>query len=284
MKKLFVLGVVILFTLSACSSLLGGKAEPTQDIKAALEQTLAVQNAIGTIIAQTQAVVTEDPALVPTIQEPTATTAPTETPVPSVKALANTNANCRSGPAANFDYLGVFSQGATADVIGKNTDFGKWWKIKLGDGTECWVTEDAITLTGETGSVMAFESPKTPTPKPPPDWNGTWTLYMSGGTYKPGSDVNTFTTTMTQSGNKLTFSYRGWGSTFYFSGTVSPDGMSVSGSEWGDNGYSGAAYLVRNPSNLNQFRGKWYVGGDPQNDGSYCGSKNGAGMPSPCRP
>jgi hypothetical protein len=286
MKKLFVLGIVLLLTLTACSSLFGNSAAPTQDVQAAIAGTLAVQNAIGTMTAQTAAAqVVIPPTEIPTIAVPPTSVPPTVAPVSLVKATANKNANCRSGPAANFDYIGVLSQGATADVIGKNTEFGKWWKVKLADGSECWVVDDAVTLAGDTGSLALLESPKTPTPKPPPSWAGNWTLYVSNGNY--GASINeivSMATTISQSGNSLTFSYRGWGMDFTSNGTLSANGLTFNGYEGGSYGWNSQLYWIMDPNNPNQFRGKWYTGGGTMNDGPFCGSRNGAPMPSPCRP
>jgi uncharacterized protein YraI len=288
MKRTFAIAMILVLLLAACTSLLKPN-DSNVDVQTAIEQTMAVQNAIATFTAQTQGApapvvpVAVEPTAIPTIAIVPATAVP-PTAESSVEAKATKNANCRSGPATNFDYIGVLNQGETAKVIGHNLEFGKWWQVVLADGKQCWVIEDAVNLSGDTNSVAMINSPKTPTPIPAPDWNGKWTIWMSGGTAKPTTDMDSFSVTMVQKGNVLTFSYSAWGQTFFFTGTVSADGMTVSANEGGDMGYSGLAYFVRNPSNLNQFRGRWYIGGDPQNDGTYCGSKNGAPMPDPCRP
>lgn len=291
MKKSFVLFVVFILAITACSMLPGNSPEPTADIQAAIAQTIEVQNAIASAVVQTQmagqptatlAVIPANP-IPPSAEKSTPVPATAEPAVSEVKVTAITNANCRSGPAANFGLIGKLVQGDSAVVIGKNTDFGKWWKVRLADNNECWIVEDAITITGDTNSIVAIQSPKTPTPNAGPDWNGTWTIWMSGD--GGNTSLTVMTAKMTQVGNKLTFNYTAWGVTFYFTGTVSDDGMTVNGSEYGEGaGYTGDAWFVRNPSNLNQFRGKWYVNGDRSLDGAYCGAKNGAPMPDPCRP
>ncbi len=287
MKRAVLSGVILVFLLSACGLIQSQQNEPTVDIQAAIEQTMAIQNAASTMVAQTLAAANAQVAQnqAPVVYNTPIPPTPTAEPTVSVKATASKNANCRSGPASNFDLLGTLSQGASADVIGKNSDFGKWWKVRLADGTECWVTEDAISLAGDTSVVAAMTSPKTPTPIPAPDWNGTWTLWMSGSTNQPDKDMISFTSKFTQTGNVLTFAYKAWGETFYFYGTVSADGMTVNGSETSESGgYSGDALFVRDPQNLNQFRGKWFVGGNRSWDGTYCGAKNGGAKPEPCRP
>jgi hypothetical protein len=287
MKKLLPVFILLVFVLSGCSSLLGKLAEPTPDVAAAVEQTLAVQSAVQTLVAETQMAAqaqasVEAPATAtPVVEQPTATVTPV--PTSSVAAQAVKNANCRSGPDSNFEYLSVLDQGATAPVIGKNTDFGKWWKVRLADGTECWVIEDAITLTGDTQAVASLVSPITPTPIPAPDWNGTWTMWISGTFENKSSDVTSTTVKMVQTGNNLTYSFRLWGLDFTAYLTVSADGMVASGTLVREQGGTWNLYLYRVPENLNQFRGKWYYGSDKSLDGQNCGSKNGAPMPNPCR-
>jgi uncharacterized protein YraI len=288
MKKIIALCFIFVLLVTACKPILKDQGSSV-DINAAIQQTLDVQNQAATLVAQTQAaaaVVAPVQPVVAPIEIPTIAVPPTTAPVASVKATAIKNANCRSGPASNFDYLSVLNQGASADVIGKNTDFGKWWKVKLVDGTECWVVDDAVTLAGDTGSLALLESPKTPTPVPPPSWAGNWTMKLSGSFENTGADVNVFNTSITQSGNSISFSYNMWSQEFSCFGTVSADGMTVNGTMVSSDGGGRTwnFYFVRVPSNLNQFRGKYWWGGDASMDGMSCGAKNGAALPDPCRP
>lgn len=285
MKRAVLSGVILVFLLSACGLIQSQQNEPTVDIQAAIEQTMAIQNAASTMVAQTLAAANAQVAQnqAPVVYNTPIPPTPTAEPTVSVKATASKNANCRSGPASNFDLLGTLSQGASADVIGKNSDFGQWWKVRLADGTECWVTEDAISLAGDTSIVAAVTSPKTPTPIPAPDWNGTWNLWISGTFENKSDDISMITVKMVQTGNQLTYSFTIWGLHFTAYLTVSADGMSASGSLVRQEGGTWSIQLFRVPGNLDQFRGKWYYGTDKSVDGENCGSRNGEPKPNPCR-
>jgi uncharacterized protein YraI len=284
MKKIVTISIVLLFVLSGCGLLLPGT--PTVDpVAQAIAQTAAVQSAASTLMAQAQPVTPPTEAPIPTaipIVEVQPTAVP-PTAVPSVQATATKNANCRSGPAANFDYIGVLNQGETANVIGHNLEFGKWWQVILADGKQCWVIEDAVSLSGDLNTVAMVASPSTPTPIPAPNWTGNWTLFIDGS-FTPGEAPQSASTTMTQSGNEVKFNFAGFGSNFFCTGVVSADGMTVQGNMGSDWGGGWTFRLVRVEGNLNQFRGKWFVNGADRMDGGMCGFKSGAGMPSPCRP
>ena len=291
MKKVIVLFVVFLFVITACSMLPGNSAEPTLDIQAAIAQTIAVQNSIGTAVAQTQMA---GQSAGPTIEIPAVVVPPSSGQAPTVQATAapvaaevrvtaNTNANCRSGPAANFSLTGKLVQGDSAVVIGKNTDFGSWWMVRLADNTECWIVEDAITIAGDTSSINGIKSPITPTPYSGPTWNGTWTMWISGTFDNKSSSISTTTIKIVQNGNKLTYSFKLWGLEFTAYLTVSQDGMTATGSLVRYQGGTWNIILNRVPENPDQFRGKWYVGSNTSLDGEMCGATDGASKPDPCR-
>jgi uncharacterized protein YgiM (DUF1202 family) len=289
MKKYVLISVAILMVFSACSLL--PAATPTVDpVAQAIAQTMAVQNAAATLIAQSQPLTQPTAGPVPTVAvAPTVAPIPTNPPptaVPAVKVTATKNANCRSGPGGNFDYLGVLNLGETANVLGKNLSHGTWWKVTLASsGKECWVTGDAVTLSGDANTVPLLVSPPTPTPVPPPNWNGLWNMGISMDSWDPTYHFVPFTTTMTQTGNSVYFNFTTNGINFSVSGTVSPNGLQFNGyltqagtsSKW-------AILMVRSLDKLDQIKGRWNVVGSSVDDGNFCGYKNGAGFPSPCRP
>ena len=287
MRKSLLITVITTILLTSCS--FGAPAAPTVDpMVAALEATIAVQNAASTLMAE-QAMKTQEAipvtgatTEVPTV-EPTATTAPTE--VQAVRVTTTTNANCRLGPYSNFAVAGVLKMGESADVIGQNTVNGQWWKVKLSSGVECWIFGNLVTVTGDTSTVAMLVSPATPTPVPPPNWNGTWNIGISLASFDPNYNFVPTTTSMVQTGNTLTFGFSAGGYNFYVSGIVSADGMTFDGTlsqEGNPNHWT--VRFVRNPDNLSHFRGKWNIPGNPTADGAFCGYKSGAGFPDPCRP
>jgi uncharacterized protein YgiM (DUF1202 family) len=288
MKKLFAMSFILIFVLSACNLLL--PATPTVDpVAVAIAQTMAVQSAAQTLVAQMQPTVAPTAALPPTqaippTVEPTVAP-PTPEPVVQITATAFMNANCRSGPGGNFTYLGVLNNGETAVVLGKNLDNGTWWKVTLPNLKECWVTGDAVNVTGDVTKVALLVSPPTPTPIPPPNWSGQWVILFSDEPTRPEANASVINITMTQTGNALfaTFTSVKYGDPIKISATVSADGKTVTGSlTYGSTPY--VIYLVRNPDDVKQFRGKFYRATDPGFDGAICGGTLGASYPSPCRP
>jgi hypothetical protein len=284
MKKLFVSALIVMFILTACKP--GGSAADAA--VAALEATRSAQNAAAT--AKAQAPTAEPPTAAPTevpatlALTETATAVPTPTEVPTVKATTNINANCRFGPDKVFSLVELLNAGTTALVIGQYTANGQWWKLRTDKGSECWVLGSNVSISGDTNLVAGLESPPTPTPVPPPDWNGYWFIRFSNSDSNPDGSASTYTIPITQSGNTVSGSFTAKSGGVSFSGTVSPDGMTVLGS-LSYNPYGNFNFIfVRVSGNLDQFQGKFYRPANPGIDGVFCGGKNGAGTPNPCRP
>lgn len=289
MKKLICAGFIVLFLLTSCS--FGGKSESAA--VAALEATRVAQFAAATAKAAAESLAasavpptaypTETVAALPT---ETATPEPTATPteIPVVKAVSNVNANCRSGPDKVFPLVELLNAGTSTLVIGQYGSNGQWWKVRTDADKECWVLGDNVSLSGEISIVAMLESPPTPTPVPAPKWNGSWTIWFSTGPGNPEINAQQYKITLNQSGQNLSGTIVASWTIMAIYGFVSEDGMSVSGemdsSTYADNF---KFYLVRDPSNLNQFRGKFYYI-DKSNDGVFCGYQNSAGFPTPCRP
>ena len=282
MTRKVVIWLILVVLLTSCS--FGKSVSPTVDPAiAALESTLAVQNAAATIVAlsaaQTQAAL--PPVAIPTEAPPTAE--PTATEVPAVRVTALQNANCRLGPYANFDLVETIQQGASADVIGQNAVNGQWWKVKLTSGKECWVLGTLVSVEGDTSKVAQEVSPNTPTPKPAPTWDGAWTLWISGSFDNKAGSVDQISVNMVQKGDQVTYSFKNWGISFTAYLTSTADGLRATGSLVRADGQSWALILVRTNDNLNQFKGVWYTG-DRSWDGENCGARSGYSKPSPCRP
>jgi len=282
MKKLFVTALIVMFILTACKP--GGSAADAA--VAALEATRSAQNAAAT--ANAQAPTAEPPTAAPTevpatlAPTETATTVPTPTEVPTVKATTNSNANCRFGPDKVFALVELLDTGTSALVIGQYTANGQWWKVRTDKGSECWVLGSNVSITGDTNLVAGLESPPTPTPVPPPSWAGYWTTRCSTQPNNPDGSSQVNTVLFNQKGDYVTayFTCGGWN--IGINGTVSADGMSMSGQL----SYGGTPYvlrLIRVPGNINQFQGKFYDASNPGKDGGFCGGMSGSEPPSPCR-
>jgi len=206
---------------------------------------------------------------------PTITLSPTITPTSTLEApmvSVSTNTNCRTGPGTVYDIKGALLVGEQAEVVGKG-EFGNYWIIKNPDGSgECWLWGNYATVTGPTDGLTIYTPP--PTPTPAFDWSGKW-----GACYKiddalpcesSGFIVNT-------NGKTFTGTATTWIVTISYSGTISDDFMSVSGT-WDDGMQTGSFKLYA--IGVDQFNGHEKFG-DGSVDG-MCGSRVGAGSPSPC--
>jgi hypothetical protein len=205
-----------------------------------------------------------------------ATEQPVDTEGPT--GTTTSNVNCRSGPGTDYPNLVFVSAGETLSIIGKNQN-QTWFQVLVDEDTTCWIGVDVLTVSGDTTSVAVVEAP------PPPettaiDWSGTWDLSVSDHqkNYIWGAYVE-----FVQTGNEF-YCKRVSGSYVYiYNGTVSEDGMTVTGIETRQSPYFQWNFrfdLI--PGNPNQFRGQVWVVGSPEYDQSYCGSRGGEPQPDPC--
>ena len=144
----------------------------------------AGQDQIATAVAATvQALELSAPTLPPpsaTLQPPTSTSTSTPTPASTPTPLAprirvSENTNCRSGPAANYDFVGALLVGQVAEVAARST-VPDYWYIHNPDrpGEFCWLWGEFATLEGDPGPLPAF----TPAPSPTPSLD--FILYLNG--------------------------------------------------------------------------------------------------------
>jgi hypothetical protein len=75
--------------------------------------------------------------------------------------VVDVGANCRSGPATNYDRIASFAQGTYLTPIGRNTD-SSWWYVQSGS-TKCWISGSTGHTTGSVSSLPVVAAPPTPT-------------------------------------------------------------------------------------------------------------------------
>jgi hypothetical protein len=99
----------------------------------------------------------------------TASFTPSQTPsstasIPLVSVSVQTN--CRSGPGAEYDLLGVLPVGQTAQVLGQDPNSG-YWIIRLPSNPAiiCWLWGQHSTVLGNTAGLPVYAPPPTPTLK-----------------------------------------------------------------------------------------------------------------------
>ncbi|MDX1378204.1 MAG: SH3 domain-containing protein [Anaerolineales bacterium] len=135
-------------------------------------------NAANTSIAQTVSArqtmsVLNNPAT-PTFtnapETPTLTAEPTFSPEPDFTPTSGTpmisvsvDTNCRVGPGAIFERVGILLVGETAEIVGREPR-GEYWYIRNPDeGAEfCWVWGEYATITGNTLPLLYLSPPPPP--------------------------------------------------------------------------------------------------------------------------
>ncbi len=97
------------------------------------------------------------PSLTPTPTDtPTPTHTPTETPTATPEtatAHAEQNVNCRWGPSTVYMHAGLFREGATASIDGRNYAATWLWIQMEGFSYHCWVAASAVVVQGDLSTV-----------------------------------------------------------------------------------------------------------------------------------
>ncbi len=85
-------------------------------------------------------------------------------------ALSLDTVNVREGPGLDYDLVGLLVYLEVRPVVGRAAD-AAWWLIELADGSQGWVFNQAVFVTGYTGYVDLVAAPliddNTPTPGSP---------------------------------------------------------------------------------------------------------------------
>ena len=177
---------------------------------------------------------------------------------------------CRTGPGEDYEQVGVLMEGEEAEVVGISADGGTWI-IKNPDGEgECWLWGYYATVTGPVEILPEFTPP--PTPEPAFDWSGEW---MVAVTNLAGEIDLVVLEPMNVTVDGTSFT--GFWLDESYSGTISEDDLSVSGTWYGP-GRSGAftMYAVGEA----KFQGNIHIEGEVY---GMCGDRGGTDFPSPCR-
>ncbi len=105
-----------------------------------------------------------------TVDTPTPSSPPGETPQPGGPPVAVTTAdlNAREGPGQNYPILGILPVGTQVEITGKNAD-GTWWQIVYPPDSagRAWIFA-SFTRSSNAENVPVVETPVPPTPTPSP--------------------------------------------------------------------------------------------------------------------
>lgn len=154
--------------VTGCKSKNGTEAEATLSSQDVIHTAEAIAEATRSAITPTQ---TRMP-ITPTVTTPPMTPTPSETATPGMAmATANYNANVRTGPGEEYDWVDFFLAEQVAELLGRydNPSSGTWWYLRrIEIGLDGWVWGGAVTLAGDTSGVPYLEPPPTPTSTPKP--------------------------------------------------------------------------------------------------------------------
>ena len=272
-SKAISLGFLVLVLLTSGCNLPG----TTQD--------LTVEDWIATYEQQTAAAMVSGdssddggdavaPTATQTIQ-PTMTLTQTMTLTPTeAKPMisVSTSTNCRTGPGKIYDWIGALLVGEEVEIVGRTTD-SQYWVVKNPDKAgECWLWSNYATVTGSTSDLPLYTPPPTPTPMI--EWAGSWTTYNVA---LDDSMHVSYPMTLYVSGSSLTGVVDlGGGQNADLSGTISEDFLTVSGTWVSPSANGTFEFFALGP---NQFQGN---GDNGSEIFGWCGSRSGAGEPSPC--
>ncbi len=166
------------------NTLTGGQTDSAEPRAAAiLPTTTTTVTRAATAVAQTAPPATETAVPEPTQPLPTGTTFPTPTPAPPAtvtpipttelpptftppppppQAVVNAApVNLRTGPDISYPILGTLDEvDSRYDIVGL-LDRGGWWQICCVAGETGWITDEGVTIAGETEGV-----PLVPPPNP----------------------------------------------------------------------------------------------------------------------
>jgi len=277
MKKTPVISIILIVMIGVTGC--GEKISVDSYVSTALAGTAAIETMIAEKAAATVAAIPTETLT------PTPTITPTLTPIPPVTATVMLNAYCRPGPGVIYGQGKLLHSGESVMVVGRLDDAATWLQVQPeGDSDNCWVTSEALAITGETDWVEMILAP--PTPTAIPDWNGKWTVWFGGFTK---STFHIEDVSFTQTGNEvsaqITYIHPSlpWlPQTYFIQGSVSGYGKIITGTASNSQAIHNI-YLVRDAVDPRIFRGKFT--GNAGTVTEFCGTMTPNGSkPNPCLP
>ena len=102
------------------------------------------------------------------VVENTATTAPTDTPIPPSptpqippELTLTKNSNCRLGPSTFYNVVDQIAADKELPVVGRSED-SQWWQVVNDTGRECWIFYENATPNQDFSSLSIGEAPDLP--------------------------------------------------------------------------------------------------------------------------
>lgn len=175
------MSVVILLIASLACSQFAPAASPQDPnvLNTSIAQTVIARQTESALNNPPTATFTVAPATSTLTLEPTLSATPNFTPTIETPLITvSVDTNCRTGPGAVFERVGILLVGETAEILGREPK-GEYWYIRNPDeGIEnCWVWGEYATVTGNLLPLLYLSPP----PPPVLNFNMTYTRLESCG-------------------------------------------------------------------------------------------------------
>ncbi|HEY5728879.1 MAG TPA: SH3 domain-containing protein [Anaerolineales bacterium] len=142
--------IVLLIASLACSQSAPLPPPDPNALNTSIAQTVAARQTEAARNNPATATFTSMPEMPTQALEPTFSATPDFTPTSGTPLISvSVDTNCRTGPGAIFERVGILLVGETAEIVGRETK-GEYWYIRNPDeGPEnCWVWGEYATVTG----------------------------------------------------------------------------------------------------------------------------------------
>lgn len=173
----FLVSVIVLLVASlACTQSTTVAPPDPNALNTSIAQTVSARQTEAALNNPATVTFTFAPELPTLTLEPTLSVTPDFTPTLETPLITvDVDTNCRTGPGAEFERVGILLVGETAEIIGREPT-GKYWYIRNPDETEggmeyCWVWGEYATVTGNILPLLFLSPP----PPPVADFNVTFT-------------------------------------------------------------------------------------------------------------
>jgi len=171
LKKHPILASVAALLVASLACVQPGAPAPAPDdpnaVNTSIAQTISARQTDAAINNPATATSTSTPETPTLTLEPTLSATPDFTATPSTPTISvSVDTNCRVGPGAIFERVGILLVGETAEIVGREPK-GEYWYIRNPDvadeGEEfCWVWGEYATVSGNTLPLLYLSPPPPP--------------------------------------------------------------------------------------------------------------------------
>lgn len=161
--SILVSAIVLLTASLACSPSVSVPSADPNTLNTSIAQTVIARQTEAALLNPATATFTSTPETPTLTLEPTLSATPDFTSTPAIPLISvSVDTNCRTGPGAIFERVGILLVGETAEIVGREPK-GEYWYIRNPDaGPEyCWVWGEYATISGNI-LYLQYMSPPSP--------------------------------------------------------------------------------------------------------------------------